>query len=298
MATILITGGTGFIGKHLSEFLRAKGYHISILSRNNSETPNSYFWDVNQNFIESKAIESVDYIIHLAGAGIADERWTKKRKKELINSRVNSTKLLYKNVIKLNPNLKGFIAASGIGYYGAVTTNKIFTENDAVGSDFLSIICKLWEKESMKFDAINIRTVILRTGIVLASKGGAFEKIVKPIKLGVGAALGNGEQYIPWIHINDLCNMYAAAIENIELHGIYNAVSPEHITNTEFTNSVANSLKKKIIFPNIPAIVLKTIYGKMASILLNGSRVSSDKIMKSGFNFQFLTIKNALKSFT
>jgi len=297
METILITGGTGFIGKQLCNTLRAKGYHTSILSRSTSENPNSYFWDVNKNFVESKAIETSDYIIHLAGAGIAEKRWTKKRKKEIINSRVNSTKLLYNNIVKLNPNLKGFIAASGIGYYGSITTDKIFNENDAVGTDFLSIVCKLWEKELMKFDAINIRTVVLRTGVVLANKAGAFEKMTKPIKLGAGAIIGNGNQYMPWIHINDLCNLYVEAIENNKLHGIYNAVAPEHITNSKLTNAISESLNKKLILPNIPAFALKAIYGKMATILLNGSRVSCEKIAQTGFKFQFPTIKKSLKSF-
>ena len=295
METILITGGTGLIGKHLCNLLRSKGYKVTILSRSNSDNPNTYFWDIEKDFIEQKAVEQADYIIHLAGAGIADERWTKKRKKELIDSRVLSTQLLYKKVVQFNPNLKGFIAASGIGYYGAVTSEKIHTENDAVGTDFLATICKLWEKESMMFDAINIRTIILRTGIVLSKNGGAYEKISKPIKIGVGAALGSGKQYMPWIHITDLCNMYLNAIENTELHGIYNAVSPEQVTNDEFTSSAAFSLNKKIRLPNVPSFVLKTLLGKLAVILLEGSRVTSEKIIATRFSFKYASLKEALK---
>jgi len=295
MKNILITGGTGFIGKHLANLLRAKGYHISILSRSNSENPNSCFWDIDKGFIEPKSIKEADYIIHLAGAGIADERWSKKRKTALIDSRVNSTKLLHKKVMQLNPNLKGFIAASGVGYYGAVTSEKILTENDTVGIDFIATICKLWEKETMKFDTTNIRTVIFRTGIVLSKNEGALEKMSKPIQLGVGSALGSGNQYMPWIHINDLCNMYIAGIENNNLHGIYNAVAPEYITNIELTNSIANSLNKKIRLPNVPAIVLKIIFGKMAVILLEGTRVSSKKIIDATFKFKYPSIKKALQ---
>lgn len=295
METILITGGTGLIGKHLSNLLRTKGYNITILSRSNSDKPNSYFWDIEKGFIEQKAIEQADYIIHLAGAGIADERWTKKRKKELIKSRVNSTKLLYKNVLKLNPNLKGFIAASGVGYYGTITSEKIVTENDAVGTGFLASVCKLWEKESMMFDAINIRTVILRTGIVLSKKGGALEKMSKPVQLGIGAVLGSGQQYVPWIYISDVCEMYLSAIKNPELHGIYNAVAPEHITNSELIHNIALSLNKKIRFPNIPSLVLKIIFGEMAIILLEGTRVSSNKITATAFHFKYPSIKKALQ---
>ena len=295
METILITGGTGLIGKHLCNLLRSKGFKVTILSRSNSDNPNTYFWDIEKDFIEQKAIEQADYIIHLAGAGIADERWTKKRKKALIDSRVNSTQLLYKKVVQFNPNLKGFIAASGIGYYGAITSEKILTENDAVGTDFLATICKLWEKESMKFDAINIRTVILRTGIVLSKNGGAYEKISKPIKIGVGSALGSGKQYMPWIHIADLCNMYLSAIENNELHGTYNAVAPEHVTNEEFTSNTALSLNKKIRLPNVPGFVLKTLLGKLAVILLEGTRVSSEKIITTKFKFIYTSLNEALK---
>ena len=296
METILITGGTGLIGKHLANLLREKGYQISILTRTNSDNPNAYFWDIEHDFIESKAIKEADYIIHLAGAGIADARWTKKRKKELIDSRVDSTKLLYKNVLKLNPNLKGFIAASGIGFYGAVTSERIMTENDTTGTDFIASICKLWESETLKFNSINIRTVVLRTGIVLTTNGGALEKMIKPIKLGVGASIGTGKQYMPWIHINDLCNMYISAIENLKLNGIYNAVAPNHSTNTEFTNSIATILNKKIRLPNIPSFVLKIMFGSMATILLEGSRVSAEKIKKTGFQFQYPQIDNALKN--
>lgn len=295
MDTILITGGNGLIGKHLSKVLRAKGYHISILSRTTNEAPNVYFWDIEKNFIEPKAIQEANYIIHLAGAGIADERWTNKRKKELVNSRVESTKLLYENVLKLNPNLKGFIAASGIGYYGTVTSVKIMTENDPPGNDFLAKTCMLWEQESLKFDAINIRTVILRTGVVLTEQGGALEKLIKPIKLGMGAILGTGKQYVPWIHINDICNMYVEAFENKKIHGIYNAVAPEHITNTELTKNIAAALHKKIRLPNIPSLVLKAMLGKMAVVLLEGSRISCEKIEKEGFQFQFPKLNNALK---
>ncbi|RXP63641.1 TIGR01777 family protein [Lutibacter sp. HS1-25] len=296
MKTILITGGTGLIGKYLSVLLRSKGYKVTVLSRSNSEAPNSYYWNIEGKFIEAEAIKEADYIIHLAGAGIADERWTKNRKKELIDSRVDSTKLLYENVLKLNPHIKGFIAASGIGYYGATTSEKIFTENDEIGTDFIASICKLWENESLKFDAINIRTVILRTGIVLAANGGAYQKMSKPIKLGIGSVLGNGKQYVPWIHIKDLCNMYISAIENENIHGIYNAVSPEHTTNEVLTKNIALSLNKKIILPNTPGFVLKTLLGKMAEILLEGSRVSAEKILATGFNFEYPTLKSALKN--
>ncbi len=296
MYSILITGGTGLIGKHLSLLLQSKGHHITVVSRKHSKKTNVFYWNVNKNYIDSEAIINSDYIIHLAGAGIANKHWNKSRKKELIDSRIQTTNLLLRKVKELNPSLKGFIAASGIGYYGAITSSKIFTEKDKNGSDFLSLVCRLWEKASSQFNTLSIRTVIFRTGIVFSKKGGALQKIKKPIKLGFGSPIGSGNQFMPWIHIEDLCNMYIKAIENPNLKGIYNAVAPEHITNKFLTYEVAKTLKKKIWLPNIPRFVLKILFGEMAIILLKGSRVSSDKISKTGFKFRFPDLKSALLS--
>lgn len=294
MASILITGGTGLIGKKLTTLLEAKGHQISILSRRESKKDLVYKWDISDNFIENEAILNADYIIHLAGAGIADKRWTKQRKKVLIDSRVDSTNLLLKKVKKLNPNLKAFIAASGIGYYGATTSSKIYTEKDHPGNDFISKICTLWESASLQFSTINIRTVIFRTGIVFSNHGGAFPKLIRPIKLWVGAALGNGKQYMPWIHIDDLCAMYMYAIENTKVNGVYNAVSQEHTTNYKLTKDIATVLSKKIVLPSIPAFIFKLVFGEMSKILLEGSRVSSQKIKEIGFKFQYPRLKETL----
>ncbi len=295
MAIILITGGSGFIGKKLSNLLKEKGYKVFILSRTKSNHPNTFYWNLKENYIDEQAIIQTDYIIHLAGASIADKRWTKERKKVLINSRINSANLLFNKVKELNPNLKGFIAASGIGFYGATTTEKIYEENDTSGDDFISEICKLWEKASLQFNSINIRTVIFRTGIVFSNGGGAFPKLFKPIKFGFGAVLGNGKQYFPWIHIDDLCDLYLESIENKELKGIYNAIAPNYCTNKQLTKKIANTLGKKIWLPNIPSFIFKLFFGEMSIILLEGSRVSSKKIKDTGFKFNFRNLETALK---
>ncbi|PKP37143.1 MAG: TIGR01777 family protein [Bacteroidetes bacterium HGW-Bacteroidetes-15] len=294
MASILVTGGTGLIGKKLCELLRNKGHKVAILSRNQHTKPNSYYWNSDTRYIDAKAIVEADYIIHLAGEGIADKRWTEQRKNDLINSRIKTANLLFEKVKELNPNLKGFISASGIGYYDATTSEKIYEENDAPGNDFINEMCKVWEKASLQFDAINIRTVIFRTGVVLTKEGGALKKLSQPIKLGVGAPIGSGEQYIPWIHIEDLCNMYVEAIENSEIKGIYNAVAPEHVTNKALTKIIAKKIKKPLWLPNIPAFVMKLILGEMTVIILEGSRVSSEKIMATGFKFNYPNINEAL----
>jgi len=294
MASILVTGGTGLIGSNLCNLLKSKGHSVSILSRSKTKKSNTFQWNIDKNYIDKDAITNADYIIHLAGAGIADKRWTNARKKVLIDSRVKSTNLLFQKVKELNPNLKGFISASGIGYYGAITSEKIFNENDAPYNDFLSEICILWEKEAAKFNSLNIRTVIFRTGIVISKEGGALEKMIKPIKFGIGAALGTGKQYMPWIAIEDLCNMYLSAIENIELKGIYNAAITDSTTNIALTKLIAKTLKKTLWLPNIPAFVLKILLGELAIILLKGSRVSSEKIKKTGFKFKYTSLEKYL----
>jgi len=296
METILITGGTGLVGKQLSYLLNEKGYKVLILSRTKNEDPASFYWDIFKNYIDEKAIINADYIIHLAGAGIADKKWTKARKRVIIDSRIKSANLLFKKVKKLNPKLKGFIAASGIGYYGATTTEKIYEEKDTSRDDFVSEICKLWEKASLQFNTLHIRTVIFRTGVVFSKRGGAFPKIFKPIKFGFGAVIGDGNQYIPWIHIDDLCNLYIDAIENKELKGVYNAVAPEPITNKNLTYQISKKLNKKIFLPNIPPAFIRIIFGEMNSILLKGSRASSKKIKETGFKFKFQNLEAALKN--
>ncbi|MFA5298973.1 MAG: TIGR01777 family oxidoreductase [Lutibacter sp.] len=295
MASILITGGTGLIGTKLCHLLREKGHTVLILSRTKTKKSNTYFWNIEEGDIDPEAIIKADYILHLAGAGIADKRWTPDRKHLLINSRVETANLLFEKVKEFNPDLKGFISASGVGYYGATTSEKIYNENDTFGEDFISDICKVWEKASNQFNALKIRTVIFRTGVVLSNEGGAFPKLSKPIKFGVGAALGHGKQYFPWIHLDDLCNMYVEAVENMELNGIYNAVAPEHITNKSLTKKIAKKIKKPLWLPNIPAFFLKLILGEMAVMLLEGSRVSSEKITSTGFKFKFSTTKEALE---
>ncbi len=300
MATILITGGTGLVGKYLTSKLQEQGYDVAILSRDKYEEVRSkikqFTWDVKDGLIDSEALKYADYIIHLAGANIAEKRWTEKRKKQLIDSRVNSAELIFENLKKQEYKPKAFISASAIGYYGVVTSDKIFTENDTYHNDFLGKVCRLWEEAADNFEELGIRTVKIRTGVVLTKKSGALAKMKTPVKLGIGSAMGNGNQYMPWIHIDDLCNIYIKAIEDIEMRGSYNAVAHEHITNKEFTRKISTVLKKPFWGVNIPSFIMKLMFGEMADILLEGSKISSDKIEKSGFKFQYLNLTEALKN--
>ena len=290
MIKILITGGTGLIGRHLTEKLLEKNYEVIILTRN-PKNKNEFKWDIDKGYIDENVFKNLDYTIHLAGAGIADKRWTDKRKEEIIHSRVASTNLLFEKIKEHKVNLKGFIASSAIGFYGAKTTDKIFTETDKPANDFLGKVCQLWEEAIHQFKKENSRTVILRTGVVLTKNGGALAKMKTPII----SPIGSGKQYIPWIHIDDLCNLYIASIEN-NLSGIYNAVSPEHQTSKSFSKILAKKLKRLYVPIGVPSFLLKLIFGEMAVILLKGSRVSSKKIEEASFKFEFRTLTKALES--
>lgn len=291
MAKILITGGTGLVGTKLTKLLIEKKHEVVILSRNATQK-NEFEWNISKNFIDEKAFDSIDYIIHLAGAGIADERWTSERKEILIDSRVKSANLLFQKVKELNIPLKGFISASGIGFYGAITSDKIYKETDDLGNDFIASICEKWENAALQFEKEKIPVTILRTGIVLSEKGGALEKMRTPVV----TPLGSGKQYLAWIHIDDLCEMYLKAVEG-NLIGIYNAVAPEHHTSFSFSKALAKSIKKPFVGIAVPSFLLKAMFGELAIILLEGSRISSKKIENSGFSFKFKKLEKALDSF-
>ncbi|TFG43196.1 MAG: TIGR01777 family protein [Bacteroidia bacterium] len=297
METVLITGGTGLFGKHLSRKLKEKGYKVALLSRTSNTGPDLsvYTWNPEKNIIDPQAISKADYIIHLAGAGIGNKRWTKKRRELIITSRVRTCELLFKTVSESGGKLKAFISASGIGYYGAETSDKIFSETDQPSCDFIGDVCRQWEQSADRFGESGIRTVKLRTGIVLTGTGGALGRMIITVKLGIGSALGSGRQYIPWIHIDDLCRIYIKAIEDPSVTGAWNAVAPEHKTNREFMRTLAKILEKPFFFPSVPSFVIKLMFGKMSEILLNGSRVSADKIILSGFAFKFPSLENALR---
>ena len=290
MAKILVTGGTGLVGRRLTTLLTEKNHEVRILSRNPKDK-NEFKWDVSKGFVDDKAIENIDYIIHLAGAGIADKRWTKERKEVIVNSRVATANLIFDKIKTQNIPLKGFISASGSNYYGAQTTAKVFKESDAVGTDFLGQVCLRWEAAANQFKDLNIPVTILRTGVVLSKTGGALEKMRTPIV----SPLGSGNQYLAWIHIDDLCNLYIKAVEE-DFEGVYNTVSPESHTNRTFSKTLAKAIKRPYLPIAVPGFLLKLVFGELAIILLEGSRLSSDKLEKKGFVFQYKELESALES--
>ena len=218
-------------------------------------------------------------------ANIADKRWSDQQKKIIINSRVQTTNLLFKTLKENKHNIKGVISASGADCYGLKTTDNLYKETDSYGNDFLSEVCKHWENSVLQFDSIGVKTTCLRTGVVFAKEKSALQKMTTPIKIGIGSPLGTGKQIMSYIHIEDLCNMYIHAIEN-SVYGMYNAVAVNN-TNKQVTKSIAKILKAPLFMPNAPSFVLKLLFGEMASILLEGSAVDNSKIKATGFIFKY-----------
>lgn len=299
LKNILLTGGTGFIGKHLTDVLLANGFSVSILSR--SERKNAplityYKWDLKNNYIEEEAVLKADYIIHLAGEGIADKRWTKKRKKIILESRVQPIELIYDTLKRHNKTVEAFISASAVGIYGATTSHKICTENTPAATDFLGQTCQNWEDAVAKIDSLGIRTVKLRTGIVLGKNEGFLKKVAPSFKAGFGVILGTGKQYLPWIHIEDLGQLYLKAVLDKQTQGAYNAAITDNTTNLRLSKILANLYGYSIWLPNIPTFVLELFLGEMSAVVLKGQRVSSEKIQHQGFVFEFTDLEKALRN--
>ena len=295
---VIITGGTGFIGKRLTAFLADNGYEVILLSRKVTNQRNARIckWEPEKGIIDADTFESVGYIIHLAGANIGEKRWTVKRKKEIIESRSMSARLIFETLKKSGKSIKEFISASATVIYGTVTTEHIFTEEDAPATDYLGNVCRQWEEAADLFSLSGIRTVKIRTAVVLDTSEGALAKLMMPAKFGFLVKTGTGDQYFPWIHPEDLCRIYLKAIEDPEMQGSYNAVAPGHVTQYGFMK-ILGKLMKKGVFPiGIPRILLRVALGEMSGVVMEGSRVSSEKLIKAGFSFRFNSPEEALKN--
>lgn len=298
MAVILISGGTGLIGRALSSILISKGHEVRVLSRSpqSNEKVKSYYWNVEKREIDERAFVGITHLVHLAGEGIADKRWTDKRKQEIIDSRVNSMKLIESFLLKNEIKLKSFVGASAIGFYGMLSSEAIYEERDKGTDDFLSYTCRLWEEAYSRSEEFSERTCIIRTGIVLSSKGGALGKMLPVFKWGIGSAIGSGKQYMPWIHINDVIRIYEEALFNPNFNTVFNAVSSQHINNIDFCKALAKAYHKPFFMPKVPPFLLKILYGEMADMLLTGSRISNQKLLSIGFSFQYTQLKDAFEN--
>ena len=294
MKKVLITGGTGLVGTRLTTLLTEKGFEVMLLSRNPKPLSKikQYRWDIAKSYIEPAAIEEADYIVHLAGESIADQKWTTERKKQLLDSRTKSSEVLY-TALKAYPNkIKAVIAATAIGYYGN-SGNELVTEESPAGKGFLTNVCVAWEKATQPFADIT-RLVQLRIGVVLSTHGGALPELQKPINFGVGAYIGNGNQFYSWIHIDDLCGIIIHAIENEEMKGVYNAVAPNATRNRDLVDAIRFALKKPSVGIPSPEFVIKLVMGEMAAVVLDSCKASAQKIIQAGYGFKFKTPSPAL----
>ncbi len=292
---ILISGGTGLVGHTLVKKLEQHEHNVRILSRSKSEKENEFYWNVAEKKIDDKAFEDLDCIVHLAGASVS-ERWTDSYKKELYSSRIDSANLLRETCERKGIHLKSFISASGINYYGTFTSDQILTEESPiVKKDFLAKLSEEWEKAADDFSTIADRVVCLRTAMVLAKEGGAFPLLKKTVDLNIGSAIGSGKQWMNWIHLDDMVNMYVSAVENPEINGKFNAVADEVPTNEKFMKKLSEISDKFFLPINVPAFVMKMALGEMSSIILEGTRADNKKIKSQGFDFIYSNIEDAFK---
>ena len=295
--SILLTGGSGLLGTHLTKALLAKGYTVSHLSRKAGNNPQvkTFVWDINKGIIDEHCIDGIDTIVHLAGSGIAEKHWTDARKKDLIDSRVKSIELVYDLLKRKQHQVTSVISASGIGYYSD-RGDELMYETSAPARDFISQCCALWEAAVDEGQKFGVRILKFRTGVVLDKDGGALPTLAKPIKLYIGSPIGSGKQWVPWIHWQDVVDMYLLGIENKNLSGVYNMVSPNPVTNKQLTQAVAKQLHKPLWAPNVPGFVLKLLLGEMSSIVLGSTKVSAQKIEDAGFKFKFTNLEAALSA--
>ena len=287
---ILIAGGTGFIGKSLIPFLVKNGHEVNVLTRRSmvdEENIHYYRWDVDKRLIEPKAFDGVDALINMTGANIGEKRWTVDRKNEILNSRVKPLDFLLKAIIESGNRIDVLISSSAVGYYGAVTTNHIFTEEDKNGTDFPAYVCRLWEDEALKFREVADRVVILRKGLVIGKNGGVYQKLAPLAKLGLSVALGSGKQYFPLVYMNDLIRVYNYILEHNEIDGVFNIVANQHITMNEFSQKLLDTFGKRKLLPNIPAFIIKMLFMERAEMLLKGSKISNEKFKSTGFEFMY-----------
>lgn len=293
---VLITGGSGTVGKHLSNLLLQKGYQVAHLSRTSRQDAQieTFVWDVEKAIIDENCINNVDIIVHLAGAGIADFRWTSQRKKVIVDSRTKSIELLYKLLKQKSHQVKTVVSASASGYYSD-RGNQLLPETAPPHTDFLGQCCIEWETAVDEGKKLGLRVVKFRTGVILDKDSGALPKMVAPVKLGLGAPLGKGNQWVSWIHIDDVINMYLKGIENEEWNGAYNMSTPYPITNKTFTQAIAKQFKKPLWLPNVPTFILKLMFGEMSAVVLGSTKMDTKKVEDGGFRFKYPEIKGALQ---
>lgn len=296
MATILITGASGLIGTALSKALLAQGHVLHHLGRDakpDTERTRHFQWNIHEGSIDPDCVQGVTHIVHLAGAGIADKRWSKARLTELIDSRTASSRLLLRTTERAGARIETMVSAAGINYYGAATSGHVSLESDPPGTDTIAHISVEWERAVDEWAHLT-RVVKLRTPIVLSSAGGALPKLAAPVRWGIGAALGTGRQWMPWVHIDDLVRIYIAALFDQRFKGAYNVNTGHDVTNGELMRSLARALGRPHFLPAVPSVVLRLALGELSTILLGGSRASNKRLLETGFKFHHPMLQSAL----
>ncbi|QRR02517.1 TIGR01777 family oxidoreductase [Dyadobacter sandarakinus] len=295
---VVVTGGSGLIGKRLTALLLEKGYEVAHLSRGTQPVTGVkvYQWDVARKYIDPAALEDVHYLVHLAGTNVAEGRWTEERMKYILHSRTDTLALLAETLDARGIRPAAFVSSSGTGYYGKDTGDTRLTEGDLPGADFLGQVCVAWEKAADAIRDMGVRTVKLRTGVVLSRDGGALPQIAAPARFGFGAPLGSGGQWISWIHIEDICRMYIDALENEHWEGPYNAVAGQPVTNAVLTRQICEVLHKPQWLPNVPGFLLKAALGEMSSVVLGSNYAVNHRVAgETSFQYSFPDLKAALK---
>ncbi len=296
---ILITGATGLIGKKLQTLLLKNNHDVKYLTTNKEKIKTEahlkgFYWNPKLKIIDEKALENVDVIVHLAGATIA-KRWTKKYKKEILESRIDAINLIYDQLKSKENCVTQIISASGTAIYPD-SFDKIYTENETqIATGFLSDVVVQWEACANQFKTLNKKVALLRTGIVYDKNEGALSKILMPIQLGIGSSYGSGKQIQSWIHSDDIAKLYFFLIQK-NAEGIYNAVSPEPVSDSFLTKTIAKILNKPLFMPNIPRFFMQLILGDMCELLFTNKNISSQKAINEGFEFDFPKIENALQN--
>lgn len=288
--TLLITGGSGFIGRELTQQAQQQGYAVRWLSRDvNIPAPEGvkvFAWNVNNKSMDYTVWEGVTHVVHLAGTNIGEKSWNAVVKNNILKSRERGNAVLHGYALKYAQDLKVVVAASGIGWYGNAGADHIWTETEGPGTGFQADVCKKWEFGVVEsWTNLNVRPVILRTGIVLHPSGGALPKMITPARLGIGH-LGNGKQWVSWISRHDHVRLILFALEQGSMNGVYNAVAPEPVTNATLTKVIAKSYKAFTWFPFVPAFMLKLVLGEMSELVLGSIRVSAQKVLDAGFTFR------------
>jgi uncharacterized protein len=293
--TVLIAGASGLVGSRLTQLLQEKGYRTIALSRKEDLSKGIYGWNPEMGSINDEAVRQADFVINLAGSGIADGRWTATRKKSIIDSRVKGAAVLKEAFLRTGKSPECYLSAAAIGFYGNSGEREMTETDTPVDNTFKVETSILWEKAAQEIADLGIRTFILRIGIVLSTDGGALKEIIKPLHFGLGAYFSDGRAWYPWVHIDDVCRMYIWAIENPSISGIYNGVTPNNVRNLDLVKQTAKAMKQWAIFMPAPAFVLRIVFGEMADVILDSTKVSAEKLQKAGFKWLFPDLDSALK---